>query len=1083
MFTYHCDVGKQLRGSSEGRRQNPDDHYASTKEHISFDQTSHITSEQKVLLDFIISHSGHDERPYLKVKVFGREFLGLLDSGATRTIMGNDSWELLKPFGINLNSEDAPNCSVANGNVCESLGSVCVPMELMGKIKLVNVLIVPSLKHSLILGLDFWKSMEIVPNLNRDCWEFSCDEINVQNKSESQITDSNDLSDAQRDTLDKFINKKFELQGDRLGCTHLTEFEIQTDSPPIKQRYYPVSHVVQQHIDSELQKMIDLGIVEESRSPWSSPILLVRKKEGGYRFCVDYRKLNKVTKPDAYPLHFVSAILDNLKGAKYLSSIDIKSAYWQIPMKESSKEYTAFTIPNRGLYQFKRVPFGLKNAPAAWQRFIDRVIGPDLEPYAFVYLDDIIIISDSFEKHMEILEKIFSRLFDAGLTVNKEKCKFCRSELRYLGYVVDKFGLRVDPEKVEAILRIPRPSCVKEVRSFIGMASWYRRFIPDFSARINPLCQLLRKNSKWNWNSECEASFHSVKEYLISAPLLQCPDFSLPFIVQTDASNYGLGAVLSQESDQGERVICYLSRSLTKQERAYSTTEKELLCVVWALEKLRPYLEGTSFTVVTDHHSLIWLHNLKEPNGRLCRWAVRLQQFDFKIIHRKGKDHVVPDLLSRSVPVIDSITPEEDHSDFDINTVKDKWYLSMRSKILDSPLNFPQWRVENDKIFKYVKCDFSMLSGDDLNWKLVVPKENRSSVIHAIHCVPTSGHPGVFKTYKKICERYFWPKMRSDVSCFVKKCKICIGHKSVQKSPAGLLGSRPTITKPFQMLSIDLMGPLPRSTKGYSFIFVISDYFSKFVLTFPLRSANALKICEHLENDVFLLFGVPKYIIADNGTQFRGKHFTDLCNKYKVKMLFNALYHPQHNPVERVNRVVKTTLSCYVQENHRKWDLFLPSASCAIRTLVHEVTGFTPYFINFGREHIIRGDLHDITIPDKNINVVRDNVDLNRSGNFLHLYNKVKEKLERAYRASEGRYNLRRRPVEYNVGDIVWHKNHALSNKSKFFSAKLSPRYVGPFRIKSKLGRWSYELEDDSSKSCGIWHVNDLKEGSVEEFA
>lgn len=228
-----------------------------------------------------MSHSGNDERPYLKVKIFGKEFLGLLDSGATRTIMGKDSWDQLKSLGISLNVQDAPNCSVANGNVCESLGSVCVPMELMGRIRLVNVLIVPSLKHALILGLDFWKTMEIVPNLNRDCWEFSCDEINEQKKSQSHIIDSHDLTEEQRDILNKFIKEKFELQGDRLGCTHLTEFEIQTDSPPIKQRYYPVSHVVQQHIDSELQKMLDLGIVEESRSPWSSPILLVRKKGRG----------------------------------------------------------------------------------------------------------------------------------------------------------------------------------------------------------------------------------------------------------------------------------------------------------------------------------------------------------------------------------------------------------------------------------------------------------------------------------------------------------------------------------------------------------------------------------------------------------------------------------------------------------------------------------------------------------------------------------------------------------------------------------------------------------------------------------
>lgn len=302
------------------------------------------------------------------------------------------------------------------------------------------------------------------------------------------------------------------------------------------------------------------------------------------------------------------------------------------------------------------MPFGLKNAPAVWQRLMDKIIGADLEPFVFVYLDDIIVITETFEKHLEILSILFGRLRDAGLTLSREKSHFCKPELKYLGYIVDKHGLRVDPEKVDAITKIPVPKTVEEVRSFIGLASWYRRFVPSFSAVLFPITQLLQKNGKFVLSSECDNAFKTVKECLVSAPLLSCPDFSLPFTVQTDSSDFGLGAVLSQQTSDGEKVVCYLSPSLTKAERKYSTTEKELLCVVWALEKLRPYIEGSHFTVITDHYSLIWLHNLKDPNGRLSRWAVRLQQFDFTIIHRKGKNHVVPDYLSRSVPLVDCDT-------------------------------------------------------------------------------------------------------------------------------------------------------------------------------------------------------------------------------------------------------------------------------------------------------------------------------------------------------------------------------------------------------------------------------------------
>ena len=358
-----------------------------------------------------------------------------------------------------------------------------------------------------------------------------------------------------------------------------------TSSDPIKQRYYPVSPVMMRHIDAELEKMLADDIIEPSSSPWSSPILLVPKKDSGYRFCVDYRKLNQVTKKDAYPIPYVSSILDRLRGAKYLSSLDIKSAYWQIPVSPCSREYTAFTVPGRGLYQFRRMPFGLSNAPAVWQRLIETVLGADLEPFVFVYLDDIIVISECFEDHLSILKKIFERVAAAGLTLSRDKCQFCRYELRYLGYVVDRRGLRVDQEKVSAILSIKTPTCVSELRSFLGMASWYRRFVRDFSSISAVLTNLLKKNRKWLWSDECQEAFQKLKECLVSAPILSCPDFSRPFTVQTDASAYGLGAVLPQSYEDGEKVVCFLSRSLNKAERNYSTTERECLAVVWALDK------------------------------------------------------------------------------------------------------------------------------------------------------------------------------------------------------------------------------------------------------------------------------------------------------------------------------------------------------------------------------------------------------------------------------------------------------------------------------------------------------------------
>nr|WP_253308879.1 reverse transcriptase family protein [Rickettsia endosymbiont of Ceutorhynchus assimilis] len=512
------------------------------------------------------------------------------------------------------------------------------------------------------------------------------------------------------------VREKLSLMGTGLGCCKAAEhiIELEPGTKPIKQRYYPVCPFKQKIIDDSLDEMLSLGVIEPSKSPWSTPICLARKKDNSYRVCLDFRMLNKVTKKDSYPIPYISSILDNLRNARYLSSIDIKSAFWQVPLSENSREFTAFTVPGRGLFQFCRMPFGLTNAPATWQRIVDNALGADLQPKVMVYLDDVILISETFEEHLRLLGVVLDRLREAGLVLSLDKCKFCMSQLLYLGYVVDRDGLRPDPEKVQAILNIPTPKNVNEIRRFIGTASWYRRFVPNFASILAPLTQLMKKNARWSWNSACENSFRLIKEHLVTAPVLTCPDFDRTFTLQTDASNYGIGAVLTQQFEEGEKVISYLSRSLTKQEQKYTVTEKECLAVIWSVEKLRHYLEHSHFKVITDHHSLLCLHRLKDPQGRLARWALR--PYDFELIHRKGKDHVVPDFLSRSVPVVE-VVDSVDYSDSFSHTV-DKWYLQMFRNLENSPRKYSSWRTEGNILYKYVK---SVNAREAENWKIVVP--------------------------------------------------------------------------------------------------------------------------------------------------------------------------------------------------------------------------------------------------------------------------------------------------------------------------------------------------------------------------
>lgn len=1031
----------------------------------------------KVLLDFVLENALGDERPYLTVNILGKSVMGLLDSGATRTILGNKGVGLIKELGLSIDRSKSSCCVVANGNSCRSIGMVDLPVTLRDNFHLIPALVVPDLPHVLILGADFWRIMGIVPDLRRNEWCFSNEPALVN--SVEQMSGQTMLTPLEKSRLQALIDRNIELMGVSLGCTDRAEHVIVTRSPPIKQRYYRVNPVVQKQIDQELEEMLKLGVVEPSNSPWSSPILLVKKKDNTFRFCVDFRKLNSVTVRDSYPLPLVADTLDKLRDAKYLSSLDVRSAYWQVPMAESSKQYTAFTVPNRGLFQFTRMPFGLHNAPATWQRLIDNVLGHDLEPHVFVYLDDVVIVSQTFEQHLLILDEVFRRLREAKISVSIEKCQFCRHQMKYLGYVVDRNGLHVDPDKVKAMLEIPVPTNVKEVRRIVGTFSWYRRFIPEFSTIIAPITSLLKKKTKFEWSDECERSFRAIKECLVAAPVLTCPDYSKPFVVQTDASAYGLGAVLTQPFDDGERVIAYLSRSLSRNERVFSTTERECLAVLWAIEKLRPYLEGVDgFTVVTDHYSLLWLQNLKDLTGRLARWAVRLQQYSFKIIHRKGKDNVVPDMLSRSVPIVDDSLDFCCSVEFS-DVSEDKWYTKMLEQVRKNPLKFAGWRESNGKLWKHVRSDYPELSPSRDSWKLVVPKKLRYDVIRGSHDPPTAGHVGIFKTFVKVADRYYWPKMRSDISNFVRRCKVCLSHKVSQQKPADKMVSHPRVDRPWEMVSTDLVGPLPRSKRGNSFILVVTDYLSKFNLLFPLRKATGAAVVQKLENEVLLIFGVPRLIICDNGPQYRCREFKKLAENYNIQIKYNASYHPRANPTERVNRTLKTMLSMYVTDNHQTWDENIHKIGCALRTSTHEVTKLTPYFVNFGHNMSLSG----LDYAAGGILDVEDGTTTcgkSRNESFRQMYADVGKRLEMAGKKNCDRYNLRCRQVEYFPNQPVWKRNYVLSDASRQFSHKLAPRYVGPLYIKKRLSPWTYELRDEKGNSKGIWHTKDLKPGPTE---
>lgn len=1024
-------------------------------------------------LDFILETVEGDSRPYLDVRIFGREVRALLDSGASRTIVGNGGEWILNDFPAKLRTTVSLFVETADAKKHAILGNVNLPITLQGRTKCMDVLYVPSLSHSLLLGIDFWEKFHIVADVCNKKWEFSCNS-SVQCSAISGLMDEEHLTADQKSQLKKLIEDHFSGEQPALGRTDRVLHTIDTDDArAVKKRYYPLSPAMQQLVYKEVDNMLKLGVIEPSRSDWSSPLLLLEKPDGGTRVCVDFRALNAVTKKDAYPLPQVTTILDRLRDARYLSSLDIKSAFWQIPLDPACKEKTAFTVPGRGLLQFVTMPMGLCNAPATWQRFVDNVLGYDLEPYCFIYLDDIIVSTPSFEKHIAVLSEVMKRVKDAKVTLNRDKCHFCRSELRYLGYVVSAKGLRVDPEKVKSILDMPVPKNQKEVRQLCGTASWYRRFIPNFATRLYPLTSLLKKRSKFEWTKEAQDAYLDVKSCLVSSPILTCPDFTQPFIISCDASGFGLGAVLSQESDQGESVIAYASRTLSQQEQKYSATERECLAVIWAVERFRPYVEGSRFKVITDHYSLLWLNNLKDPQGRLARWALRLQPYDMELIHRKGQENVVPDMLSRTTPVEDKetlecavVVPVE---------VKDKWYTKMLTNVNSQGQKYPQWRVFDHQLFKQVRDDKVLDDDERLTWKLVLPKDVRALALQECHDEMTAGHQGVFKTYKRLQQRYYWPKLRKDVATYVSRCKVCQAVKYDQKSPAGFMGERRGVDEPWKMISSDLMGPFPRSSNGFKYLLVVTDSFTKFCMLKPLRAATSKAVAKYLEEDIFLVYGVPKYLICDNGSEYIGSPLKNLVKAYQAKILYNPSRHPQSNPTERVNRNIITMLRAYIGENHREWDKNIAKIGFALRTAVHESTGLTPAFLTFAREPAASGEGVDV-LHVEDFPVVEDCAEYGtRLQELNYIYKDVKQKLMEAHQKNSHYYNLRRRKQTFKVGDLVLKKNYVQSNAANYFAAKLAPIYVGPFKIAKKISELVYTLEDAQGVCIGNWHTSDLK--------
>lgn len=506
--------------------------------------------------------------------------------------------------------------------------------------------------NDIIISID--SPLKTIPLSNNfECYSFETPLPKPQNIESLLRTDHMNLEEKQKITkLCKEYSDIFYYEDCPLTFTNNIKHRIRTtDEIPVYTKSYRYPHIHKAEVQSQIDKMLQQKIIQPSESPWSSPIWIVPKKQDAsgqqkWRLVVDYRKLNEKTISDKYPIPVISDVLDKLGRCQYFTTLDLKSGFHQIEMFPDDIQKTAFTVEN-GHYEYCRMPFGLKNAPSTFQRAMENVLR-GLNDICEVYMDDIIIFSTSLQEHIVSIEKVFQRLREANLKIQLDKSEFLKHETAYLGHIVTPQGIKPNPDKVRAIKKFPIPKTPKEIKSFLGLVGYYRKFIPNFSKLTKPLTSCLKKGAKIDIdNQKYINAFRICQEILMNDPILQYPDFDKDFNLTTDASNYAIGAVLSQGPIGSDKPIAYASRTLNDSEINYNTTEKELLAIVWATKYFRPYIFGRKFNIITDHKPLQWLMSIKEPNSRLTRWRLKLEEFEYRVIHKSGKNNTNADALSR----------------------------------------------------------------------------------------------------------------------------------------------------------------------------------------------------------------------------------------------------------------------------------------------------------------------------------------------------------------------------------------------------------------------------------------------------
>ena len=866
-----------------------------------------------------------------------------------------------------------------------------------------------------------------------------------------------------------------------------SDFEIKLIDPNVKppsRAPYQMSVPESDQLKQDLEEWRRKGWIEISESPYGAPCSFVRKSDGTRRLVIDYRLLNQVTERDEAGLPLPDELFNRLAGARFFSKIDLRSGYYQCRIAPKDVPKTAFRC-RFGHYQWRVLPFGLQNAPSFFMRIMNSALQPLLDSCCVCFLDDVLVYSRTLKEHKEHLRRVLQILREHKLYAKLQKCSLVASEVTFLGHRVSRHGFTMETSKTQAINEWPRPRTVRELRQFLGLCGFYRRYIQFFSAICVPLSNLLKKkgdasvksNSKLDWNDDAERAFNTLKQAMQSAPTLIVPDHKKPFVLHCDASDFAIGASIGQEAPgEGVRPIGFMSRKLNPAETRYPTHDRELLAIVRALQAFRHLIDNSPVTIITDHAALQHFFTQPHLTSRQMRWALLLSQFNAKLRYEPGKTNIVADALSRrpdlqddpnqTTPVfIDRSSPAAReyalaHSlELTGGHLIEEVVKAQKSDEFSKRIQADPRCVENSRL-QLTPIEGVLMRGD----LIYVPDDRtlKSKLLYEAHDSPTSGHGGVAKTIWLLSNQFWWPRMNGDIADYISRCNRCQLVKSSTRPPSGKLNPLPRPLNAWSDIGIDFIGPLPKTKRGHDAIMVVVDRSSKYGHFIPTTTKiTGEDVWRLLMHEVVRLHGLPISIVSDRDTRFTGFFWQALHHAMNVHLRMSTSFHPATDgQTERLNRILEDYLRCYCSTAQDDWDDLLDNAELCYNNSYQSAIGTSPHvYVNGQRARtplVAKSQQELASVPTADANLKR----------IASAQDTAQWSLDRALEHMQRTADKNRTDSEFQVGEQVLLDTQHLRLPS---TSKLSDRFIGPFKILERIQRSSYRLELPDS-----WTIRDI---------